>query len=1106
LVILESCVLPCTVNQLTSEVISKYFFPGVSTPVTNLLLAVESSLGSMINAVGNVNKINTAISAQTITSATQSLTSTATYGNKSSWVKNPSSLSESHQDQWVVIGDLYAAVKDIKENFANTGCESIDFGFTYNIIKDGSNIPISLNLNFTSSSIPSSYSDCGSGTEVIITDSNGSSLSSSVNVAALQNNPAGANISLVGLNVFSSITVQVNFCASDDVNTCQEKSTQIIALQTPCPTNVTVTNVTESTATVNFANNLGTGVNYEITITDVNTLVVAGSASVSQPPAQITQVFAGLADGTIYEVNITITNNGVPTNCSPVLFTTAGINCDTFSTTNTGLSGANDIYLGYTEAGGIQTPYYYNPDLQNIYIAPPAVPLCYAPIVVTNSNVIVPATGVVTLLLNYGLVPGVSIVIESSTDGINYTNPDVGANGVRVYASGVTSGSLYLRMYVDCTTSISDYTIFRYDFTTTQWLILQSPSDCRNDIYESIANACPAGVKVGRQTLVCDGTTYNIFGGGVDSYWYFIRKYVRSGVTFYVYAGWTQASGVTSILECCACPAFILSDRVKLYVQEGQTLAFSAPYVLGDGDPIVTVVQTTTNGTLTQLAPGSNAFSYTNNPGFSAYADTLQVQIAPQTAGDCESSIVTIQIQIIPCDISMKYLDQPLFAFIDTNTYTAVEGANIRTALINLIADWNVIWGYVGSLYFIPTTSSRWLGYQKAIVDDGVSANLSVDPSWTALQLLPTSWTGGAPIYKNGVFMVVFSNEAATDYHDTTLAAGFAGAVIQPTVAYLEDANAYADSLSGTTNTAWATGLGLFNNQFPDGFNGIFFPFTTKFSTGAEAANILMSLAAYTGEMIPPNEYGVHTIVDVSGYLMQGLIPSTTNPYQGAVPPAPGPPIEPLYTQGWLMFLDNEYRTDTYANIAGGLGTDYRDWSTKMGYTAIQCTGGYTAASVGTLLYQFERCDTGAVDLVDIITPALYPTYGLSYRSALADNSLGIDVCFKFIGYSVGTPAWELSAYTVEPGCETCFTVFLVEDCASGFQYKVDMTGEVGVTVGNIYKITNNGADFIPGDGRDDWLTTDAKCVSIISGETVAELSTVTILGFADCPLCILTL
>ena len=62
------------------------------------------------------------------------------------------------------------------------------------------------------------------------------------------------------------------------------------------------------------------------------------------------------------------------------------------------------------------------------------------------------------------------------------------------------------------------------------------------------------------------------------------------------------------------------------------------------------------------------------------------------------------------------------------------------------------------------------------------------------------------------------------------------------------------------------------------------------------------------------------------------------------------------------------------------------------------------------------------------------------------------------------------------------------------------------MSYGAIYKITNNGASFIPGDGRDDWLTTDAKCVSIISGETVAELSTVTILGFADCPLCILTL
>jgi hypothetical protein len=1087
-----------TTGTSLTNVVSSYFFPGVLTPVSTLTLAIESSLGEFITAVGSRSAVSTAISAQALSSSTISLSSTASYGSLANWVINPSNLAQSHQDQWVVLGDVYSAVRDIQDNFISSGCESVNFGFTYNVVNDAANLPITLNLNFTSCTIPPSYSDCGGGSLVTLTDSNGSSTTSTVNVTNLQNNPSGANIDLSGLNVLNSITVQIDFCATDGINMCQEKNTQIVPLQIPCPTDIAAVSITDDAATIQFTNSLGTTVEYKIEIIDVSTLAVVGTTTLINPIINISKVFTGLASGTDYTINVTITSSGVPITCSPQAFTTTGVNCATFSTTNTGLAGLNDIYLGYTYAGTVQTTYHYNPDLQNIVVGTPATPACYGPKFTSYS--IDSMTGNVTLNLSYGLVVGIAIVIDSSTDGITYSNVNTGIDGVRIYTSGVTSGSIYVRAHTTCTGPItSEYSILRYDFKTTQWQIIQSPSDCHN---LEIANGCPAGVQVARQNLTCDAVSYTPFGGTINSYWYFIRKYVRSGITIYVYAGWTQASGVTSILECCICPAFVLTDTMRLYCQEGGTIAINIPYALGDGNPVITAQSTTINGTLTQAAVGSHQFSYTHITSSDSYADTFQVQIAPDITADCGSSIATIQIQIIPCDISMKYLDQPIFVFIDTNVYTSAQGANIKTGMLATIAAWNTAWSYTGNLYFIPTTSSRWLGYQKAIVDDGVSASLDPAAAWVALRLLPTSWSAGAPIYKNKAFLLALSNESATDYHAATLAAGFA-TVIQPTVTYLDDYNAYNDALNGTRFTTWATGLSLFNNQYPDGFSGVYYPFVTKLSTAADAAAVLMSLAAYVGEMIPPTQYGIKTMVDVTGYLMQGLIPSATNPYQGATPPT-GPTIEGLYKKGWLVYLNNEYKTTTYAGIAAG--TDDQ-WTNQLDLAAQLCGGTYPLTSIGTLRYQLSRCDTGATELVHITTPGLYPAYGTFYKSLAANNSLSTDVCFRFTGYGVGTAIWEFgTAISTETGCEGCGAIFLVQDCQSTDQYKVNFGATVGIGIGFVYKVQNTGASFVPGDGRDNWDNNEEKCLTIVSAAAAAEIATATITFYSDCETCVVTL
>ena len=594
-------------------------------------------------------------------------------------------------------------------------------------------------------------------------------------------------------------------------------------------------------------------------------------------------------------------------------FTTLGVECNDVRITATGAAGSNDIYLGYyKDTPTTQVDYHYNPDTQQIVIGASGAVACNAPTVDWNETT---AAGIVDIDLSFGATPGVSITIESSTDGLTFSNADTGADGNRLYASGITTGTIYLKIYVNCATSTSEYLLARYDFATDNFLVISSPEECT---YDSITDSCPMGVEVAQQYLGCGATTYSVFAGGVDSYWYYIGKYNRDGATVYLYAGWTQASAPTTVVECCACPAFLINDfylELKPFVLEGRSINITLPYILGEGVPNITVVKPTTNGTLVQNSSYPNIFGYTHVNTGNSYADTFQVKLETVTAGVCSSSTITVQIQVIPCSIKLEHRNQNVFAFIDTNSFTVAEGTDIKDGLTALAASWAIDFSWTGNLYFIPVNDKRWLGYTKAIVDDGVSANLDPAAGWVALRNLPTTWSGGAPIYKEAALVFAFTNDASGNYHDGTLAAGFgSGITAQPRTDYLDDYDAYHDALNGTLTSSWAKLLPIRGAQFPDGLSFVHYPFTGQNSVSADAAQVLQSLAAYTGEMIPAEEYGVYTAVDVSGFLLQGLVPSATNPYQGATTPG-GNTLQPLYQKNALVLVDNKIKTNTFEQI-----------------------------------------------------------------------------------------------------------------------------------------------------------------------------------------------
>lgn len=319
LTILENCVLPCTPSTSGDvSVISSCLFPATSVPVSTLLLALESQFCSFRNAVGSVALINTAISAQCVFSTTARLSGSGNYGSVSGWVNTPATLSESNVNQWLVICDLYNAVKYIQDNCCTTsGCGAVNFNYSYSVSDNsGDGVIDTINLNFTTSTIPSGWNDCGGSTLITITDSLGSSITQNVDVTALSINPAGVNINLSSLLTTNSITVKIDFCATDGVSQCSDTETFTVPLNIPCPSPVTVTGGF-GTIDISFTNALGTSAIYSITAINTSTGLALGTAVITNPGVAVNYTFTGATPGVTYDIVIT-TSQGTQIITCPV--------------------------------------------------------------------------------------------------------------------------------------------------------------------------------------------------------------------------------------------------------------------------------------------------------------------------------------------------------------------------------------------------------------------------------------------------------------------------------------------------------------------------------------------------------------------------------------------------------------------------------------------------------------------------------------------------------------------------------------------------------------------------------------------------------------------
>ena len=968
---LEACVLPCSPNsEADFTVVSSCLFKGSEVSISTLILAIEQELCKQITAVGSTTEINGAIAAQGISSSAKRLSVMGTLGDIDGWIASPKNLAESNTNQWKLLNDLYTAVSDIQEALPKN-CGAADFVFTYNTLDtSGNGVPDAINLNFQSTKIPEGFTDCNGSTTVTITDSDGTKVTSNINVSGLISSSSGVNINIEKLNRLSSLNLSIPFCVTDGNSQCADRQQVIIPLSAPCPSGVVVS-AGASYIQVTFPNTLGNQVSYELTATSQSSGGILGTTTLNNPSASVNYTFTGATPGDTYDVQIVVISGGSRTTCPKQSATIPGVICNDveITTPSTAVVESADVFLGLYDSGVTVNRYWYDAadgliKEENVGATVP----CDSPILSSPTMDYLGTPGDVAVTVSYGTEPSpLSAEISWSIDDITYNGLASGADGLRTIATGQTSGSVYIKVQTTCTGPIQSVpSKLRYDFATGVWTTLQSPQEC---LESSLTNACPAGTEVARQYLECGSNTYTVFGGSAASYWFYVGKREVANIgTRYLYAGWDNATNsVRSVVECCACPTFILSDKIQVLCGlNGDSVDVTLPYVLGAGEPSMSVITNPVLGTVTQGAI-ANQFTYTTvNPSRTAdYADTFQVQLQPTVpgTGNCSLDTFTVQVQTINCDVKLEYTDQDIYVFVNTNGISSANGGLISNGFAQLRAYWALEFGWTGNAYFIPTDSKRWLGYFKAIVDDGASWVQSADLAWQALENLPTSWSGGVGVFKNAANVIIFSNDSSGDYHDSTLASGYgSGLSAQPTASYKEDYDALIDMLDGTQTSLWAQGLGLTQNQFPDGLSTTLYPLVVNGSGAADAANILQMISAYTAELIPPSKYGIKTAPDVTSYILQGVAASM--PYAGATTPTNT--ITQLFNKtnfGTLAYLDQEDSADQYNEIKDGVG----DFRTRVTRALKGCADAYPVATIPALsVYEVEDCSTSDVYYVSI--------------------------------------------------------------------------------------------------------------------------------------------
>lgn len=307
------------------------------TPADAGITAIATELCNLEQATGTPIELLQAIQKQcaNIDNSRQLANRFSNMGSIPGWVNAISynSVADSLNNMWLAICDIRAAVENIMATCCCTDCDDVNISFTATLTGDP---PSVLNLFFTGS-IPTGLADCSpSGNLITITDANGGSYTTYVQVVNSLNGPA-VQINLGGtpVNASTNLTITIQGCWNRPAPgtdcgglRCERILTYSIINTAPCPSPFNV--VAEPTSIdYDFINNVAGPVTYTVELyTSPGGVFVTSDTYVN--PAQFAVVsgdFTGLLCATNYYILVKVTIAGNTTTCPQAFVTTQPCPC-----------------------------------------------------------------------------------------------------------------------------------------------------------------------------------------------------------------------------------------------------------------------------------------------------------------------------------------------------------------------------------------------------------------------------------------------------------------------------------------------------------------------------------------------------------------------------------------------------------------------------------------------------------------------------------------------------------------------------------------------------------------------------------------------------------
>jgi hypothetical protein len=795
---------------------------GRLTNVSTALSQVEKAFCGLQAGTGPQSDLASSISYQGASMASaKRLNGAGDLGTYVGFVTSPQNLAQSFTNAWIVLNDVRAAVESLIADVVPTACADIVYGFFGSVVGTPG-AATGIKMNFTESSIPSTFYDCdrSQGSKITVTDEAGSTQTFYKQIHQLQNTQAGTTLTLSSLDAASSTyTVTTAFCFTNGVGTeCANTITKTLTATDICPTLTLGTpGLTSISWTVN-AGYLPSSYSAQIQLLTSSGSVLASQVK-SNPGSGWTGSFTGLTEGQQYQIQISygLTSSETFTNMCPAqTFTTQGTTCAD-SKILSGAFKSTPADVQYSSAGSfvamacddVRNP---GASMGDIYIAGFTTADVEAAGVLKNNTIWAET-----------LTPCASSKINSRGVSIDYNNPvkSLVTNGVTTARTDATTNTLGDGWrYIDAITSSGGKSYY---------------------VYAEVNTDAAAAPIIPQVYFSCVGDEVNI----------------------------SQAAWTTWVPRSDAQYAFAANYNYNI-AHGSSAPSSSYSYAVGAAsfgtNSFVPNVTPSETQQFTYAPLISGAFNNTDS-------NTTKLTIGSKNSGDYMSSFSR---GFWPQDLTTD-----LVVFIDTDSYTTAEGTAIKTAMTAVHADIVARYsGYTGNLYILPLKSTggfdgtkqkagsnaAYLSHHKIIALRGDGVTLNTTGDWATIKQTyesgtsPVGWWGNtAATLSTNMMLFSFIHQAdkvtvgedVTDLYTTTLAASAPGA---PTTRFKDD---YDDVMNILVD----------NNRNTTGDAGTFKGPSTWAALGSVALNTAYATldnAIYRcdGHYVIPKQTGLHAGTD----------------------------------------------------------------------------------------------------------------------------------------------------------------------------------------------------------------------------------------------------